>query len=523
MDALRQLLKRTTARKDIRISCSDVAAIAGFHPWADFVHLMDKYLYQDLSLLRDLDAHALGVEFVSVDDEVDTLLTEKLTKQGGTEGQQVCQTLQEIKRLITLDETALQTQQQTKDLMTRVQSIVETQSMKQSLTEEERRLVHREFDSRIKRQYGVNCEDQALDRYEQETGFAVTRRNEQFYVLTVPPFEADADSEEEIEVALTTHVSTLKRKTSKAGRQQLPSGQQSIKLFFQNSDNSAAATAATTTTATNQKLIHKTPSTSRSSDIVIDMVSDEDSDNSVEEMDLEANVQELIQDSTTTDNNNNSSISVQVPSTHHTSETPSLQIESPPNAAMASTTAASTQLCKNVVQKLPVKRRRIAFSLIGKVDGISSQIDSSSEDCAFWKPIEVVVEIKNRVSKCSQPPPLYDQIQLVAYLLMTQCSCGDLVQSIPSRSVETNRDREQSTMTSTLVAAADFTITRVYLDGPPYHHHYHWDTVILPRLHVFNDAIHLLRQDDSLRHAFLLANENDKLSIISNLCPYITF
>ncbi|KAJ1437250.1 hypothetical protein B484DRAFT_416617 [Ochromonadaceae sp. CCMP2298] len=55
-----------------------------------------------------------------------------------------------------------------------------------------------------------------------------------------------------------------------------------------------------------------------------------------------------------------------------------------------------------------VKKRRLtpSFVLVGRVDGISDQLDCSADDCAEWR-----------------------QIQLVAYMVMLGAQCGDLVQA----------------------------------------------------------------------------------------------
>ena len=70
------------------------------------------------------------------------------------------------------------------------------------------------------------------------------------------------------------------------------------------------------------------------------------------------------------------------------------------------------------------------FYIVGKVDGVSQQLDMSSMDANEWSAIDVVIEVKNRVHKIPAYPPHYDQIQLVAYMLMLGCIAGDLVESV---------------------------------------------------------------------------------------------
>ena len=78
----------------------------------------------------------------------------------------------------------------------------------------------------------------------------------------------------------------------------------------------------------------------------------------------------------------------------------------------------------------PAKKDTPIFKIVGKVDGISRHIDASSNDPTHWHEYRVVVEIKNRMNKIPAIPPLYDQIQLVTYMLMLGTACGDLVQVV---------------------------------------------------------------------------------------------
>jgi hypothetical protein len=89
------------------------------------------------------------------------------------------------------------------------------------------------------------------------------------------------------------------------------------------------------------------------------------------------------------------------------------------------------------------------FYIIGKVDGVSHQLDISHSDAHQWRPIRVVVEVKNRVNRIPQDPPLYDQIQLVAYMIMLGCDCGDLVQSITTPSSAASAASSSTTTSST--------------------------------------------------------------------------
>jgi hypothetical protein len=248
---------------------------------------------------------------------------------------------------------------------------------------------------------------------------------------------------------------------------------------------------------------------------------------------------------------------------------------------------------------------RPAFVLVGKVDGVSYQLDMSSEDAREWKEAKVVVEMKTRVGHVYNPPPIYEQIQLVCYMVMLGCTHGDLVQYVPTHNQNDNYGRKSNnndhnennnsssgsnkgnsnssnsstdhacrsgnseyevkngtnddnnntnsnngsgndcdanisngndsnssrsviandtstTDTTTSSPISQLHIHRVHFHGPPYYHSYHWDCTILPRLHVFRDAVLLVRRDDDLRYALLLASEDEQLALIHQLCPYFS-
>lgn len=55
----------------------------------------------------------------------------------------------------------------------------------------------------------------------------------------------------------------------------------------------------------------------------------------------------------------------------------------------------------------------ICFVVVGAVDGVAEEIVAAPEDSDVWETRRVVVEIKNRMGRARNPPPLYDQIQLV--------------------------------------------------------------------------------------------------------------
>ena len=88
-------------------------------------------------------------------------------------------------------------------------------------------------------------------------------------------------------------------------------------------------------------------------------------------------------------------------------------------------------------------------------------VDGTTQDEATGQ--KLVVEMKNRMRRVHEPPPLRDMIQLCLYLRMLGCAEGDLVQC-----VRTNDPVQQ------------VSVSRVRLDGE---HDRGWRDQVRPRLY----------------------------------------
>ena len=58
----------------LRLLASDVAAIAGFHPFVNECELFQRYLYQDLGDLLLVDSENLGMDVIEKKDEIDNII-----------------------------------------------------------------------------------------------------------------------------------------------------------------------------------------------------------------------------------------------------------------------------------------------------------------------------------------------------------------------------------------------------------------------------------------------------------------
>lgn len=428
-DVLAALINRDQL---IRFSCSDIASIAGYHPYASITELVEKYMYQDLDLLRQIDCRNLGIEFISSEEEVDGIVR-KLSVEHQEKFQMIQRTVS--------DATTLQSQYQAQDLLKTVQELVMSKELRESVSKEELLLLEREFEGKVKKQYGIFSEDSALDRYEEIMGFKVVERNDCVNIMDILPLEIDLTSSDDVNANSSTIVTKSSVSTSTSSGSSQPRDLASVLMSSSSKQRLASSLDKDTTTSKKRKKLSPKP----------------------------------------------------------------------------------------------------AFCLIGKVDGISYQLDTASDDASQWIPNKVVVEVKSRVFCVRDPPPLYEQIQLVSYMIMLNCKQGDLVQAVrsPANEITTTVSTSEtldvngaasitietriqsSTSSSSSSNPKDFLISRVTLNAAPYYHQFHWETVIVPRLHVFRDALMVLRKNDDLRSCYLLATDDAKIAMIHHLCPYL--
>ena len=147
------------------------------------------------------------------------------------------------------------------------------------------------------------------------------------------------------------------------------------------------------------------------------------------------------------------------------------------------------------------------FYICGAIDGMTDAVvagrGGAGGEEEEWSVHRVVVEVKNRVRGFMDPPPLYDLLQTVVYVLMLGAHAGDLVQCVRSP------------------AGADIHITRVELAAPPCFHGAAWRDAVLPRLYAFARLVSRFRRDDARRLAYLCADERRRTEMLVRECPFL--
>ena len=221
------------------------------------------------------------------------------------------------------------------------------------------------------------------------------------------------------------------------------------------------------------------------------------------------------------------------------------------------------------------------FNICGAVDGVRDELwcrpDESTDE--EWELRKVIVECKHRMRRAYNTPPLYDQIQTTAYCLMYGAEDADIIQvmrkekqrprkrqkvdteslqpgqtklegflvttvttekpdgqkvgnSSSSENIENEPDTEQRTTNDDKAGAQsiEIVVSRMSLDDGVMNHRHNWQSIILPRLRSFVDAVYRVRANDDARKLFLQVVANEEQSgyatlvswdLLHHECPWL--
>ena len=153
------------------------------------------------------------------------------------------------------------------------------------------------------------------------------------------------------------------------------------------------------------------------------------------------------------------------------------------------------------------KRERSFFNLRGSIDGIRDELapnpssTTSPDDDDSWILRQVIVECKHRINTLKDSPPLYEMIQTIAYCQMYDVQEADVVQVLrrerPQLLKQQNKKARESQNTQ------DIKINRVSLKDPFFQHEANWNSIVLPRLRSWVEAIYSIRASDDKRYRLL--------------------
>jgi hypothetical protein len=157
-DRRARLLAFQYQQHSLRVSASNVAAMAGCHPWKVLPELLFELVYQGTwgQLLLHADADLLGIGLVSQDD----VLSNLATKAG----------------IVDLQEVLLKAPMQTIETAATAKAKI-TQKASSRLNPAELKVLQEGVRTAIDTGHGIFHEDDALDLYEKQCGFTVRERN----------------------------------------------------------------------------------------------------------------------------------------------------------------------------------------------------------------------------------------------------------------------------------------------------------------------------------------------------------
>lgn len=178
-----------------RFKASDVAGISGYHAYQSPIELFDKYLYQDLELLRILDCENLGIELVPNEVIIEDIVS-RLPRE-----------YQSQLKSITDSETF-----SSMAAASKINKIKDLLPLCSSASADDLRILEKDYVSSVRTEYGRNCEEYVLDRYEEFTGFPVTQRNDQAYIMSV--YVANRNEESDVINAIKNTTHDLKSSTN---------------------------------------------------------------------------------------------------------------------------------------------------------------------------------------------------------------------------------------------------------------------------------------------------------------------
>mmetsp|Transcript_47300 Transcript_47300/g.143236 ORF Transcript_47300/g.143236 Transcript_47300/m.143236 type:complete len:683 (-) Transcript_47300:470-2518(-) len=392
-------------RDSLRLSAHRISALTGYHPYADLPRVLFDLVYQGQlgrALLRS-DADILGLDIRS-DEEI---LSDLATK-GGKETQRILQEARKVKTGRRVVGTATEAA----GIKSNAASAATAASLQGKLTKEEVQQLEEGIRFSIDTGFGTMHEEEALDKYEKLCGWKVRERNSE---VREWEFARAEDCCLSLESDLDTHgddesshvVSPTVRPTGPASSIYKKSEEGSSRA-------SSGSIAPIDTDDVNTRDMTKTIAHSESTNIIKGA--------------------------------HNEKTLVTEAATHFDSE--SIQIETGPRSkSSGKDNDILVMHSKDTAHKKKGrKRKRPFFSIRGAVDGIRDEVyfehcqhnqtSQSAQVGDFDDGMtvrEVIVECKHRMKRALDPPPLYDQIQAVAYCFMYDTDVAEIVQVVRKR------------------------------------------------------------------------------------------
>jgi hypothetical protein len=161
----------------VRISASKVAAVCGYHPFAELHPLFLDHLYQDAAV-RSLDMATVGLRLVSRDEEVEQLLSQA-KRAGGRDAAAAAELGAVLQRGSSL-QTAAGVQRLTQKATALISGLTKVSAP-------QRAALQSGVATSLNTGFGTRHEADALGLYERRTGCTVRETNESLWMWRFSP------------------------------------------------------------------------------------------------------------------------------------------------------------------------------------------------------------------------------------------------------------------------------------------------------------------------------------------------
>ena len=438
----------------IRFSSSDVAAIAGCHPFKNLAQLLHRLVYQGHtgSLLLQMDAEALGLSLVAKEEEI----WKSLAAQAGPKTAKALENVLTGKTSKTVPEAQALKEQ-----------LVKTAKASGKLNPAELKVLAEGARHTVNTRFGTTHEDNALDCCERQFGWQILERNIAVmewpfqkvpvtnsnsigtFAATAEPMQdaepcwrkANENTMEEEKIADSGSTTLVDLTDDDDGEANIPAVANASKVC----PHQATLTDVCTSNTSNKPQLPTTPG------VNVSMI-DEDKTPSLSKRITDIVASPLALLGSWLGKSPAASRKRKHPEDCDADTSSCEKASTDPMKSTTNTVAQSILVA--TLENQNKKRRKYEkdphFVIRGAVDGIREELHispsqevspangddnadhGSTHEDEFgdedWSIQRIVVELKHRMNRIYHSPPLYEQIQAVVYCLMYKTTATDIVQ-----------------------------------------------------------------------------------------------
>ena len=160
----------------LRLRASEIAAVAGFHPFKDLLELLDGHIYQDLPQLQEEDCAVCGVVLVSKEQEF-----EHLAQQAGPQAAAALRKIQAGSRSATVQTTG-----DVDKVKMDIGKALKLAAVGGRVAEADITVLRNHLTNTLSTEFGKRHEDSAIELYESRHGVRVHSQNDKMLTWCFP-------------------------------------------------------------------------------------------------------------------------------------------------------------------------------------------------------------------------------------------------------------------------------------------------------------------------------------------------